>query len=251
MKRIFLQILILTMSWSGILAQADSVFAKGNKLYSEGSFEEALANYQLVLEQGLESAELYYNMGNAAFRSNQVGYAVLYYKKALKTDPAFEPAIDNLKYVSLYLEDKLDSVPELFLKRWKNEFFNFFPLSGWSLISIILFVIILLSLLIYVFASVMWAKKTGFFVGLLAIFLLFLSFSATIHHHQNVKHPDQAVIIAPSIVVKSTPSDSGTDLFVLHEGTSLTTDEVVGDWIEIRIIDGRIGWIPLKALEII
>jgi len=251
MNRIFLQILILSLPWSGILAQADSAFTEGNKLYSEGSFEESLSTYQLVLDQGLESAELYYNLGNAAFRSNQIGYSVLYYKKALKTEPSYEPAIDNLKYVSLYLEDKLDSVPELFLKRWKNDFFNIFPLAAWSMISIFFFVLILLSLLFYVFGSAMWLKKTGFFVGLISIFLLFLSFSATLHHHHNIKNPDQAVIVAPSVVVKSTPSDSGTDLFVLHEGTSLTTDDLVGEWIGIKIIDGRVGWIPVKAMEII
>ncbi len=251
MKRYFLHILILALSWTSSLAQTDSAFNDGNTLYSEGKYEEAISRYQDILDQGLESAELYYNMGNAAFRSNKVGYSVLYYKKALKTDPAFEPASKNLKYVSLYLEDKLDSVPELFLKRWVKEFFNMFPLAVWSLFSVILFALILISLLVYVFGSAMWVKKTGFFVGLISIVILALSFSATMHHHHNVKHPDQAVIIAPSVVVKSTPSDSGTDLFVLHEGTSLTSDDLVGEWTEIKIIDGRVGWVRSKTLEII
>jgi tetratricopeptide (TPR) repeat protein len=251
MKRIFLHILILALSWTSSLAQTDSAFADGNKLYSEGKYEEAISRYQNILDQGLESAELYYNMGNAAFRSNKVGYSVLYYKKALRTDPAFEPASQNLKYVSLYLEDKLDSVPELFIKRWVKEFFNIFPLAVWSLISVILFVLLLTSLLVYIFGSILWVKKTGFFVALISIVILVLSLSATIHHHLNVKYPDQAVIIAPSVVVKSTPSDSGTDLFVLHEGTSLTTDDLVGDWTEIKIIDGRVGWVRSKTFEIL
>lgn len=251
MKRLFLQILVLTLSWSCALAQTDSTFAKGNNLYSNGSYEEAMGMYRNILDQGLESAALYYNMGNASFRSNQVGYSVLYYKKSLKLDPGFEPAVKNLQYVSLYLEDKLESVPELFLKRWVNEFFNIFSLALWSLISIILFVFILISLLVYVFGSTLWVKKTGFFVGLISILILFLSFSATIRQHHNIKHPDRAVIIAPSVVVKSTPSNSGTDLFVLHEGTSLTTEDLVGDWIEIKIIDGRVGWVKRKTLEII
>lgn len=251
MKRIILQILILVLTYAALPGQVDSAFTNGNILYSEGDFEKALCRYQDILDSDQESAELYYNMGNAAFRSNKIGYAVLYYKKALKTDPAFEPAGQNLKYVSLYLEDKLESVPELFVKRWIKEFYNIFPLAVWSLISVILFVLILLALLVYVFGTSMWVKKTGFFVGLASIAILLLSFSATLHHHHMVTRPDQAVIVAPSVVAKSTPSDSGTDLFVLHEGTSLTTDDVVGEWMEIKIIDGRVGWVRTKTLEII
>ncbi len=234
-----------------ILAQSDSAFADGNMLYSEGNYEEAISKYQDILDDGMESAELYYNMGNAAFRSNKIGYSVVYYRKALKADPGFEPAAQNLKYVSLYLEDKLESVPELFLKRWKSQFFNIFPLEVWSFISIALFVLTLICLLLYVFGSFMWVKKTGFYLGIISLLIMVLSLSAAVNHHKNVKHPDKAVIISPSVVVKSSPSDSGTDLFVLHEGTDLITDDKVGEWIEIKIIDGRVGWVRSKTIEII
>lgn len=234
-----------------LFANSDTLFSKGNQFYVDGKYEEAINTYQLILDTGEESAELYYNIGNAAFRSNKIGYAVLYYKKALKLNPGFEPADKNLKYVSLYLEDKLESVPELFLKRWVKAFYGFFPLLTWSVLSIILFAVFLIALLFYIFGSSMWIKKTGFFTGALGLLLFFLSITAAIRQHKEVRHPDQAVIVAPSVLVKSSPSDSGTDLFVLHEGTSLTTDEAVGEWIEIKIIDGRVGWVRSKTLEII
>lgn len=251
MKRFVIHILSLLLISGPLFASSDTLFSKGNDLYEQGQYEEAINTYQAILDTGIESAELYYNLGNAAFRSNKIGYAVLYYKKALKQEPGFEPADKNLTYVSLYLEDKLESVPELFFKRWVKAFYGFFPLIVWSVISISLFALFLIALLFYIFGSSMWIKKTGFFSGVVALLLFILSFTATLRQHGEVKHPDQAVLVAPSVVVKSTPSDSGTDLFVLHEGTSLSTEETVGEWIEIRIIDGRVGWIRSKALEII
>ncbi len=251
MKRIVLHILTLLLFCGPLFANSDTLFSKGNELYVEGKYEEAINTYQALLDSGLESAELYYNLGNASFRSNKIGYAVLYYKKALKQDPGFEPADKNLTYVSLYLEDKLEGVPELFMKRWVKVFYGFFSLKIWAIISISLFALFLIALLLYIFGSSMWLKKTGFFIGAFGMILFILSFTAAIKQHREVKHPGHAVIVAPSVVVKSTPSDSGTDLFVLHEGTSLTTDEEVGEWIEIKIIDGRLGWVRSKALEII
>lgn len=251
MKRYLLHILALWLFSGSVYAGTDTLFASGNTLYAEGRYEEAIKAYEAILDTGLESAELYYNIGNASFRSNKIGYAVLYYKKALKADPGFEAADKNLDYVSLYLEDKLESVPELFLKRWALAFFRFFSLASWSVFAVVLFAVFLVALLFYVFGSSMWLKKTGFFFGAVALVLFLLSITAAIKQHSEVRHPDKAVIIAPSVVVKSSPSDSGTDLFVLHEGTSLTTDEIVGEWIEIRIIDGRVGWIRTKSLEII
>ena len=156
-----------------------------------------------------------------------------------------------MSYISLYLEDKLETVPELFLKRWIKAFYGLFPLVVWSIISISLFALFLIALLIYIFGSSMWIKKTGFFIGSLTLLLFMLSFTAAIRQHREVRRPDKAVIVIPSVLVKSTPSDSGTDLFVLHEGTSLTTEETVGEWVEIRIIDGRVGWVRSKTLEII
>ncbi len=251
MKRIILHILIIVLTSGMVFANSDSLFVQANNLYSEGKFEEAISTYQEILDKGYESAELYYNMGNSAFRSNKVGYAVLYLEKALKADPGYEQAEKNLKYVSLYLEDKLESVPELFFKRWMKSFNSMFSLLTWSMISIILFIVLLISLLLYIFGARMLLKKSGFFIGVISLLLFVFAFNATIHSHKKVTQPENAVVLSPSVVVKSSPSDSGTDLFILHEGTRLITDETVGDWIEIKIIDGRVGWLRIKSLGVI
>lgn len=229
----------------------DSLYNAAGAAYSDGNFESALELYEEIVKMGYEAPDLYYNMGNAAFRSNRLGYAVLYYNKALKLDPAHEEAEKNLAYVSRYKEDQLDQVPELFIRSWIRSLVALFSVQTWSSLAIILFGILLIALLFYIFAARLAIKKTGFYTSLAALVLFLISFSAALERNNEIVAPDQAVIVSPSVVVKSSPSMSGTDLFVLHEGTEISVSDQVGEWIEVRISDGRIGWVPSDAFEII
>jgi hypothetical protein len=227
------------------------MYIQAGKDYSEGRFEQALIGYQAIVDSGYASPDLYYNMGNAAFRSNKLGFAVLYYEKALKLDPSHEESQKNLAHISRYKEDQLENVPELFIRRWVRSVYQLFSLRVWSYTAIGLFAIMLAGILIYIFSSGLALKKMGFFTGLTAIILFILSLTAAVNRHSEFVSPDSAIIINPSVVVKSTPSLSGTDLFVLHEGTKVKTDERVSGWIEITISDGRVGWIPEESLSVI
>ncbi len=231
--------------------EVDSLYLSANEAYSEGLYEAAIENYSMIIQAGFESADLYFNMGNAAFRSNKLGYSVLYYKKALKLDPQHEEAVTNLGYVLKYKEDNLDQVPELFLRKWMRSVYHLFTLKTWSLLSIVFFALLLLGVLLYIFPRRMGVKKTGFFSGLMAFVFFIISLTAAIERTQEINDPDEAVIIDPSVVVKSSPSLSGTDLFVLHEGTEIVLNETISGWMEIRISDGRMGWIPEESLALI
>ncbi len=229
----------------------DSLFNAASDAYSESNYEVALDRYSEIVSRGYEAPDLYYNMGNAAFRSNRLGYAVLYYNKALKLDPAHEEAERNLAYVERYKEDQLEQVPELFIRSWIRSLVGMFSVQTWSMLAIILFGLLLFALLVYIFASRLALKKAGFFSALVALVLFLVSISAALDRNAEIVAPDQAVIVSPSVVVKSSPSVSGTDLFVLHEGTEITVTDQVGEWTEVHISDGRIGWVPTEAFEII
>jgi len=235
--------LIITLPVSGI-DKLDSLYEAAGEAYSEGNYEQALENYREINEAGYESADQYFNMGNASFRSNKLGYAILYYKKALKLEPGHEQAEKNLAYVSRYREDHLDQVPELFLRKWVSGAYSLFSLETWSYISILFFALLLTGLLFYVFSRQLTAKKAGFFTAVITLLLFVFSLSASVERHKEISAPGKAVIVDPSVVVKSSPSLSGTDLFVLHEGTEVTMQEHISGWTEIRISDGRVGWIP-------
>jgi tetratricopeptide (TPR) repeat protein len=229
----------------------DSLYVSAGEAYTEGRFEKAMKTYSAIVGLGYESPDLYFNMGNAAFRSNELGFAVLYYEKALKLDPSHEESLKNLAYISRYRADQLESVPELFIRTWIRHIYQLFSLHTWSYIALAMFLFMLTGTLAYIFSSRLTVKKMGFFTGLLALILLVISITAASNRHSEFMAPDKAVIIHPSVVVKSTPSLSGTDLFVLHEGTKVRTDDRVSGWIEIAISDGRVGWIPEESLAVI
>jgi len=243
MKRLILCLCILCSVSLLSATNVDSLFHAGNSLYEEGKYEEALGIYYQVIEQNKESADLYYNMGNAAYRSNSIGYAILYYEKALKLEPTHEDAANNLEFVSQYRLDAFEEVPRLFIGTWVNAFVHMLPERIWSFLAMFLFFVILTGTLVYLFANRIALKKAGFVSALAGLLLFVLAISAAATRHREVIRPDTGVILAPSVVVRSSPSESGTELFILHEGTKVDISEEVGGWQNIRVIDGREGWI--------
>ena len=229
----------------------DSLFSVANMLYQQGNYEPALEAYHAIILSGYESAELYYNMGNAAYRSNSIGHSILYYEKALKLDPSYQDALHNLNFVSRYKQDSFEGVPRLFLSAWIRGFVQLLPERTWSLLALIFFVIILAGLLFYLFSRRMAVKKTGFLTGLVSLFLFIIVFASSLSRYRELIHPDSGIIISPSVTVRSSPSESGTELFVLHEGTKIEVNEKVSGWQNIKVIDGREGWIKTGDLATI
>lgn len=233
------------------MGEGEELFREAVRFYESRQFEDALEAYRMLLQQGHEAADLYYNMGNAAFRSNSIGYSILYYKKALKLDPSHQDAKHNLQYVSRYREDAFDEVPEFFLRTWMQGLNRALPERGWSTMALVFFGLSLLTLLLYLFSRRLGLKKTAFFVGLATLLLFAFSFSHARVAHLRLVHPSEGIIVAPSVVVRSTPSDAGNELFILHEGTPVDVNESLTDWQNIRIIDGREGWIRISDFEFI
>lgn len=227
----------------------DSLYMNANDLYQQGIYEPALEGYHEILVEGFESADLYYNIGNAAYRSNSIGHAILYYEKALKLEPAHDDAIHNLEFVSRYRLDTFDEVPMLFFGSWVKWFVQLFPEKTWSVLALLFFVIILSSLLVFLFSRQNLLKKTGFITGLVALLLFVITVSSAQSRHRDIVNPDAGIILAPSVVVRSSPSESGTELFVLHEGTEIEMKEEISGWQNIKVPDGREGWILSDNFE--
>ena len=230
-------------------ADIDSLYLAANDLYNQGQYEPALESFFAIILSGFESADLYYNMGNAAYRSNSIGHAILYYEKALKLEPAHEDAQHNLDFVSRYRLDAFEEVPVLFMRTWIRGFVHLFPEQTWSILAIFFFVMILSGLLIYLFSRRMVMKKLGFIGGLVSLVLFLIALTSAFSRHRDIVNPDSGIILAPSVVVRSSPSDSGTELFILHEGTKVEVNEEVSGWQNIKLIDGREGWIMKVDFE--
>ena len=243
MKSFKLSIIILILTSGQLFANSDSLCMRAIQLYEDEAYESALESYREIIESGYASPGLYYNMGNAAFRSNSIGLAVLYYEKTLKMDPTHRDAAHNLEYISRYKVDAFEEVPVLFLRTWINTAVHALPERTWSIMALSGFMLTLVFLLLYIFTHGLALKKTGFFLTMIGVLFTIFTLSSALTTHHAIVQPDTGIILAPSVVVKSTPSETGTELFILHEGSKVRVNEEVSGWHNIRIIDGREGWI--------
>lgn len=232
-------------------SQETEKFRKGVDDYAAGNFNEALQSWIDIYNTGYRSANLDYNIGNAYFKLGEIPNAILFYERAYMLKPADENINYNLGIAKSMTVDRFNEIPELFFIKW----FNFISLilhgNTWSLISIISFVLCLAFLSLYIYSSNYKHKVAGFWI---AIILLVISISSISFSWQNrtlVNDSHKGIISIPQVSGKSSPDSSGTDLFVIHEGTKVSIGEKVSDWYEITLSDGNKGWIPANSLNII
>lgn len=231
---------------------AETLWERANRAYAEGRWEDAAGDYALIVSLGLESAPLYYNLGNACYKSGSVSGAILNYKRALKIDSSYPDARYNLDFVRSLTQDRIEKVPEFILTTWAKKVCYSLSSDTWAMVFIAGLVLLCVCLLLFFLAHSAAGKRTGF---ILAIILLladatFLSFSLTQKSAYFVR--DEAVVTVPVTSVKAAPSSERTNsLFVLHEGAELRLLDTVGDWCNIEIADGRQGWLESSAIEVI
>lgn len=226
----------------------EELLTKANTLYNENAFDSALVTYKSIIDQGYSSAVLYYNIGNTYYKLRNYPLAIYYYEKSLKLDPNNEDTKHNIEIAKLFLTDKIEAVPELFIKTWWNKLRNAFTTNTWSIITLVLLGISLTCLFFYITAKTRGLKKSMFFLGILVIILTAGSFSISAEKHNYISTHNEGIIIIPTITIKSSPSTSGVDLFVLHEGSKVKILDNTDGWEKIKIANGSIGWLPASAV---
>lgn len=228
-----------------------TLFDKANQLYSEGRFEEAAQSYEQILNENKESAELYFNLGNTYYKLNRIPQAILNYERALRLNPRDEDIRFNLEAANLLVVDQLDVVPEFFLSKWIRSARQSLPLESWTLILLISFLLALIAFAFYRISGSRMLRKFSFILSLFLLSNAIVAFIAARNWYAELNGQHTALIFSPSAMVKASPDQSGTDLFLLHEGTKLEILDRMGDWNEIRLINGNEGWIESRHLEII
>ena len=224
--------------------QADSAYAQEH-------YQQAISDYEILLKQGV-SAELYYNLGNAYYRTDQMPKAVLNYERALLLSPGDADIRFNLQMARSKTIDKITPESEMFFVTWYRSLVNLMSVDAWARTALIALAIAIILALAYLFSDRIWLRKVGFFGALLLVVVFLLSNLFAFHQKRKLTYRTGAVIMTTSVPVKSTPSKNGTDLFILHEGTRVTiTDNSMKDWKEIRVDDGKEGWIETNKIEII
>ena len=247
-----LALMLLPLGAQAAQSYPDSLWNAGVAAYSDGRWEDAQRSWASIEGLGLASPELYCNLGDACFRQNMLAEAILYYSRALKLDPSYGDARFNLEFARSLTQDKIDSVPEFFLHSWMRKLCWALPSDSWAWISIALLALLLGMLLVFVLSRGSAARKWGFFVGLAVAILLIFSIIFAAWQRRDYYRASDAVVMRPVVSAKSAPSQIDTkDLFILHEGTCVQVLDSVGDWCNVRLEDGREGWLKAGEIEII
>ena len=198
------------------------------------------------------SAELYYNLGNAYYRTENITRAVLNYERALLLSPGDRDIRFNLQLAQSKTIDKIVPESEMFFITWYHSLVNLMSVDGWARMAVFSLALVIVLFLIYLFSEPVWLRKVGFFGGMFLLVVFVLSNIFAWQQKQNLLFRKGAIVTSTSVTVKSTPAKNGTDLFILHEGTKVSiTDGSMKDWKEIRLADGKEGWIESNKIEMI
>lgn len=239
-------LLIPTLLFAQTAVQKDAAQA-----YEKGDFTKSAELYQSLADENYQSADLYLNLGNAYYKSGNVAKAILNYERGLLIAPGDADLKTNLEIAHLKTVDRIEPAGEIFLSRWMDSVRNLYSSNQWAIIAIASFILLLGCFALYFIGGKVWMKKVAFFSALLLIVLTIFANVASAEQKVRMVERNSAIVFAKSVTAKSTPSESGTDLFVLHEGTKVKVRTKVGSWNEVQLSDGNVGWIPADKLEII
>ena len=248
MKNILLLLSLLLFSVTSSFAQ-ENVIKEAETAYTQENFPKAIELYEGILKTYGASAEIYYNLGNAYFKAGEVAPSILNYERALLIDPADGDIRFNLNIAKQKTVDRIEPIGQFFLVKWFEGVQNILSVNSWGAIGIVCFIALIGCLFLFFFSKWIRLKKIGFYVGLLMLFVVILSNVFASKQKHNLLNRNSAIVLSSTVTVKSSPDMSGTDLFVVHEGTKVFVRSTLGEWAEIELEDGHVGWMPSKDIE--
>lgn len=237
--------------FSAAKQQGNVTKAEGDSAYMQNDYASAIQIYENLLKKG-EAAEIYYNLGNSYYKADDIAKAILNYERALLLQPGNADIRANLEVARSKTIDKVVPTPEIFFVSWTKSLINSLSIDVWAKLGVVFFILLIVSLYLFFFSKQIVWKKTGFIAGMAFLVLVILSNVFAAQQKRELENRDAAIVLSPSVTVRSTPSESGTSLFILHEGHKVEVkDNSMREWKEIRLEDGKVGWVPSSAIEVI
>ena len=252
MKKFFIGIIFQFIFIATLFADHNFyLFEQANKLYEQEQYLEAIKNYEEIVNNGYESWELYYNLGNAYYKVRQLGKTILNYERAQRLAPENEDIKFNLEIANLSIVDKINRPPEFFIFKVFSNFKNYFNLNILSIIVISSYLLMICLIIFRILIRKKTVRKLSFVTITITLIILII-FSAIlglrVHEYNNIKY---GIILVNKVDVMSSPDDNSTEVFSLHEGTKAQVQKQVNNWFQIRLSDGKVGWVIQDVLEII
>ena len=251
MRRLKLNLLLLLLPIFVAANDVEKLFQEANELYQSNAFTEAIEKYKSIEAMDYRSPELYYNLGNAYYKIDKPGKAILYYERALliATSDNRDDIKHNLDLARKNLPDDIEILPPFFLKRWKSNLHHLASTESWSILGLLFFWLGVGGLLVWLSGKSRLQKKIGFVAGLVLIMFSTLPFYIAMDSSKIEKSSGLAVIMSDEVNLRSAPDEVSNSIFLLHEGTSVELLDQIGEWYKVKLLNGEQGWLPMNVLE--
>lgn len=263
MLKIFNVLVVLFFVSSSAVAQSDSLAVadtpesvltkqEADSLYDKGLYAEAADAYEAIIANNGVSADLYYNLGNAYYKLDEIARSILNYERALLLNQGDEDIRANLALARGKTVDKVTPPSEMFFVSWWRDFANMVSVDTWAVVAVVSFVLLLLGVAAYLFVEQIIVRKIGFYSAALFLLLTIVFNLAAMFQRDSIMNRTTAIILQPVVSVKSSPNDAGTDLFLIHTGSKVEIlDDTMTDWAKIKLEEGKEGWVQTDVMAII
>lgn len=231
------------------IATPEDLIARASIAYDQGNYQQTISDYETLVSVYGSSSDLYYNLANAYFKDKNYAKAILNYERCLLYDPSNGDAKANLELAKLNCVDKIETIQPVIFKTWSDSISNLMSCNTWTNLSIIFFLIFAICTFAYFFMKKVTIRKIGFYSAIVSIILCFICNIYANQQQNKINNRDFAIVITPSVTVKSSPADSGTQLFTVHEGLKVKVRSTLSDWSEVELSDGNVGWLPTSTIE--
>jgi len=251
MKRNILFLILGVFALMASAASPSEMKIQADSAYARADYETAVKLYGKLAEQN-PTTDVCYNLGCAYYRIDDIAHSVLWFERALKLSPSDKEVLFNLEMARTKTIDKIIPQHEFILFTYFHQVTSWFSLRTWTTIALLSFVLMLVSLLVFWASGSVTTRKFTFSSAVVLLLLCILSNVCATQQRTFKQTHTSGIITSPAVTVKSTPADNGNDLFVLHEGSKVEIlDSSLKEWCEVSIADGKVGWIPKKAFDLI
>lgn len=248
MKKSFFILLILVSSLTAS-AQNEVLFDRATEAYNDGEYQVAVDSYQEILDKGRHSAALYYNLGNAHYKLNQIAPSIYYYEKALLLKPDDPEVSNNLSYARNMTLDAIEELPQTGLSKIYDNVIGILTFDQWAYVSVVFMILFVLLYIAFYYFRYSSRKRSAFVSSIVSLILAIVAVVFAYLQYNAFKDERPAIVFAEETSVKAEPNKKSQEAFALHEGTKVDILDQLNDWQKIRIADGTTGWIPAEDIR--
>lgn len=229
-------------------ATPSDLFEKANGDYVAGRYEEAAAGYETILRYGLKDPRVLYNLGNAFFKMDRLGPAILNYERALRLDPSDQEIRDNLEFALGRIRDRVREPEIPYPVQAIEDALDAISsnLTGGIFLGVYLVTSTLFGLLILERHGM---RRRALAYGLAGAGLALLIASLGLAYKIREDTASHAIVMQDRVDVRSGPAEDNTILFTVHEGTRLDLRNRLDGWCQVSLPNALSGWIPAASVE--